>query len=127
MGEVVNGVLPVQCGVWGQLESLSKPRGSGLEPQLGPHPSSREPTLALPARSAHGRSLREGLAEGSWPVEHQPSARALLPDAVYCTRSPGLTRPVCSGAATSTRSCNGSCPPGPRWVHLPQVGVPSPR
>lgn len=121
MGEVVSGVPPVQCGVWGQLES-PRPRGSGLEPQLGPIPSSREPTLALPARSAHEPAGRAG-GRGRWPVRAptpRPGRSCCRTPSAPRSRSPGLTRPVCSGAATSTRSCSGSCPPGPRWVHLPR-------
>lgn len=121
MGGVVNGVPPVQCRLWGHLES-PQPRGSGLEPQLGPIPLSREPTLALPARSAHEPAGRAG-GRGPWPVRAptpQPGHSCCLTPSAPRSPSPGLMRPVCSGAATSTGSCSGSCPPGPRWVHLPR-------
>ena len=121
MGGVVNGVPPVQCRLWGQLES-PLPRGSGLEPQLGPIPLSREPTFALPARSAHEPAGRAG-GRGPWPVRAptpRPGRSCCRTPSAPRSPSPGLTRPVCSGAATSTRSCSGLCPPGPRWVHLPR-------
>lgn len=94
--------------------------GGSWAPLLGP-PARPDPFLAgsqcllslCSAREPAGR----GGGRGPWPAR----APAPLPGASCCPTSsaaqrpcPGLTKPVCLSAATSTRSCSGLCLPGPR-------------
>ena len=104
-GPLLHGRAGVSLGLGGQH----------LAPQHGLPHSSWELTPLLPC-SAREPAERGG-GSGPWPVR-APTPR---PGRSCCptlsaprSPSPEPMRPVCSSAATSTGSCSGLCPPGPR-------------
>lgn len=84
-------------------------RGAGVLPGLAGADALFPCSALEPAGRGGGR--------GPWPVRAptpRPGHSCCLTLSAPRSPSPGLRRPVCSGAATSTRSCSGLCPPGPR-------------
>lgn len=97
--------------------TLAGPAGGSPHPWLG-LTDSLQVSVPFFLGSAPEPAGRDG-GRGPWPVK----APALPPGHCCCrtppaarSPSPGLTRSVCSSAATSTGSCSGLCLPGRRCV-----------